>query len=208
MIHDRARGKSRVRSRRRSSRSARRRLGLGRGGFAARALAALVVAAMLGPVTPAHAGVDRVVDFLVPGRAQAREGRIGRAVILGGAAVASASGLVVSTINYDRAVEEYEDARTRYADLGRALARGDVVSYSEITSTWSELERALDRSDSRYTTRRIFVGLVAAVYVANAVDILLAKPVSDDEGVARASDPRWGIDVRGERVGVYRAFRF
>ncbi len=175
------------------------------------AAAGVLALALALPAAPARAGAGRVLDFLVPGRAQAREGRTGRAVLLGGIAVVSVAGLGVTTLNYDRAVEEYEDARTRYRDLGRALSRGEVVAWSDITGTWAQMQSALDRSDSRYTTRTVFVGLVAAVYVANAVELLTAGGGDDggDTGVAQAADaPRWGVDVRGSRVGVYRAFRF
>jgi len=165
----------------------------------------VIVAALLAALAaPAAAGEAPSIwrSILLPGAGQAHQGHYTKAAIFSSAAVVSALGLVVTQINYDRAVERYDNRKAAYLGYGTSLDNGEVVRYADINSTYSDMTDAWNSAEDRQTWRNVFLGALVVTYAANLVDVILSKPDTGEISVPVS------LKVSPDRVMLVREFRF
>ena len=176
----------------------------------ARLLCAVVVATVImasaAPLWALDDTSNFIINVLVPGRGQAQSGHYTKAALLGGAGVASYVGLYATQINYNRSVEEFDRQKATYLGFRSTLSSGGVVSLSEINSTFDSMTEAFDQSESRYTTRNVFIGALAVVYTLNFIDLIRSE---DDTGeLDKSAVPSMSLRVEPDAVMVIRTFSF
>jgi len=164
----------------------------------------LAAALAAGLAAPAAAGEAPSIwrSILLPGAGQAHQGHYTKAAIFSSAAVISAVGLMVSQINYDRAVERYDDQKATYLGYPSSLDNGDVVRYEDITGTYAEMTDAWNSAEDRATWRDVFLGALVVTYAANLVDVILSQPDTGERSVPVS------LEVSADRVMLVREFRF
>jgi len=166
--------------------------------------AGLAAALVLTLAGPASAGDTPSIwrSILLPGAGQAHQGHYTKAAIFSSAAVLSWVGLFVSQINYDRAVERYDDQKATYLGYQTSLDAGTVVRFEDITGTYADMTSTWDSAEHRYTWRNVFIGALTVTYTANLIDIILSKPETGERSAPVS------LDVRADRVMLVREFRF
>jgi hypothetical protein len=123
----------------------------------------VVLAAGLGPVE-ARAGDNVWYSVVVPGWGQVRSGHYGRGSLFLSAELVSLTTLLISDIQYDRAVEQYDDARAAY--LNAAYIGDAVAGYNTMNDKW-------DSAEDLYTIREVALWSAIGVWAVNVVDIIL-----------------------------------
>ncbi len=126
--------------------------------------AVLVFAATSFAAAEGRAGENLWYSVFLPGWGQARAGHYGRSALFAGGEVVSILGLVVSDIQYDRAVEQYDRAKAAY--LGASYVGDAVEQYDIMQDKW-------DDAESLHRYRNIALGTAIGVWVVNIVDIVL-----------------------------------
>ena len=162
---------------------------------------ALVIAVMI----PSQASAVNSAlwrSLLLPGSGQAHMGNYGRAALFAGAAIISATGLLVSQIQYNQSVDKFDDAKADYEQLYSSWNNGEVVSVSAAGFTYDEMTSAQDEADVRLQTRNIFLGALIVTYTLNLVDVLISKPHDPELAM------RYQVDANPRRVLVTRSFGF
>jgi hypothetical protein len=167
------------------------------------AVVAAVATLTLGAAPGWAADWSIVPSLLLPGYGQAKNGHYTKAAIFASVGVAGWVGVFATQINYNRAVEAYDMNKATYAEFEKSLSSGVPVRLSDIESTYNQMSSDYDTADRRYTTRNVFVGVVAITYALNALDILLAEP---DTG--ELEEPAVSLDVNRDRVMVFKTIRF
>ena len=115
-------------------------------------------------------------SVLFPGWGQMRDGRYGKGSLFMGAELILLTGVLMSNIQYDRDVEQYEDVS---ASFRSATYIGDRLYYhQQMVDRWNDA----DRMD---TYRKVLAGAAAGVWIINIVDVMWGedqkvKPVSLD----------------------------
>jgi|GEM_PF-2048219 len=162
------------------------------------------------PVAQARGGLNFAFNVLVPGRGQAQRGRYTRAAILGGGAVAAWAGLMVTQIDYNRAVDEFNAASTTYNGYRNRLSAGEIVAQMDIDDTWTEVNRSFQSADHRYTVRNLFIGGVVLVYALNFVDLLTSETQTGELDAARVAPhaPSWRVNLTPDRFALEKTFHF
>lgn len=111
---------------------------------------------------------DILASALFPGAGQIRSRRFGRGSLFVSLEVVSLVSLLMTDIEYNRAVEQYENARTEYLD---ATYIGDALSsYNEMNKKWDDAEN-LDKY------RKILVGTAVCVWAVSMADIIWGRDV-------------------------------
>jgi hypothetical protein len=141
-----------------------------------------------------------VRSLLLPGTGQAHKGHYTKAVIFGGAAIISATGLFASQIQYNQSVDTFYDQKTTYDALAAELYGGGMVSVEDIDAAYAGMTNANDEAESRLKWRNFFLTTLVATYALNLVDVLVTKP-HDPETALR-------IEASPERVFLTKGFRF
>jgi hypothetical protein len=167
------------------------------------AAAAAVATLTLGAAPGWAADWSIVPSLLLPGYGQAKNGHYTKAAVFASVTVAGWIGLFATQINYNRAVDAYDMNKATYADYERSLAGGMPVRLSDMQGTYNQMSSDFDTADRRYTTRNVFVGVVAITYALNALDILLAEPETGE-----LEEPAMSLDVNRDRVMVFKTIRF
>jgi hypothetical protein len=126
--------------------------------------AVLVFAAAACTAAESRAGENLWYSVFVPGWGQTRAGHYGRGALFAGGEVVSLLALVVSDIQYDRAVEQYDRAKAAY--LGATYIGDAVEQYDIMQEKW-------DSAENLHRYRNIALGAAVAVWVVNIVDIAL-----------------------------------
>lgn len=124
-------------------------------------IAVLALASLAAAAGGARAGENVYYSALFPGWGQTRAGDYGRAVLFAGSEVAALTALVISDIQYDRAVEEYDDARAAY--LGAAYVGDREEQQAIMLAKWDDAENL-----HRY--RNYALGAAIGVWALNVVD--------------------------------------
>ena len=124
-------------------------------------VAVLAIATLAAAAGGARAGENVWYSALFPGWGQTRAGDYGRGVLFAGAEVASLTVLVISDIQYDRAVEQYDRARAAY--LGASYVGDREEQQAIMLAKWDDAE-----SLNRY--RNYALGAAIAVWALNVVD--------------------------------------
>jgi hypothetical protein len=141
-------------------------------------------------------------SMLLPGSGQAHRGNYGRAAIFASTAVASGIGLFITQIHYNRASENYNDAKRNYIALTNQLDRGDLVSYEELTGTYQKMQANFDTADSRYAWRNVFLVTFIGSYALNIVDLLLSDRDTGE------NEPQLSVEFDGESVRLVKSVSF
>ena len=135
-------------------------------------------------------------SMLLPGSGQAEHGNYGRATLFASVAVISGVGLYISQIHYNRAAERYNDFKKTYLGYEDRLARGEIISYSELTSTYNSMQISLDNAESRYAWRNTFLVSLIGCYTLNLVDILISGRSPEEQETGLSFEPtRDGVRV-------------
>jgi len=101
-------------------------------------------------------------SMLFPGWGQIRSGHYGKGALLMGAELVSLVSIVITQVQYNRAVEQYDKAKSLYL---RADYIGDAVdNYNLMLSKWDDAERL-------YGYRKALIGAAVGVYLINIVDM-------------------------------------
>ena len=166
---------------------------------------ALICAAAVPPALAA--GETTVRSILLPGSGQASEGHYGKSAIFAGAAVVTGVGWFLSQVHYKQAVSRYNDLRDIYLGYEGQLQSGTVIPYSTITGTYQDMEEAYNTSGDRKVWRNVFMVSFLVVYTVNLVDILMSEPETGERPPSDAAGSL-GLEMQGDNVLVYKAFRF
>jgi hypothetical protein len=127
-----------------------------------RILAAMLVAAALaGAAANARAGENLWYSVFFPGWGQTRAGHYGRAALFAGGEVVSLVAFVISDVQYDRAVEQYDRAKAAY--LGATYIGDAARQYDVMREKW-------DDAESLHRYRQAALGAAVGVWVVNIVD--------------------------------------
>ena len=92
----------------------------------------LLVAACAAPGWADRGAGYYIPALLLPGYGQSSDGHYTKGAVIAGVAVAGWIGLFATQINYNRAVEQYDIAKSLYLGFGEALSSGTVVQASAI----------------------------------------------------------------------------
>ncbi len=112
----------------------------------------------------AAASEDLLYSVLFPGWGQTRIGHYGRGALFSGGEVVSLVTLVVSDLQYDRTVEQYERAKDSYL---KARYIGDAVEqYRIMNEKWNSAED-LNR------LRNIALGAAIGIWAINIADMII-----------------------------------
>ncbi len=133
-------------------------------------IAVLAVAALAASAGEARAGENVWYSALFPGWGQSRAGDYGRAVLFAGSEVAALTVLVISDVQYDRAVEQYDRARAAY--LGAAYVGDRVEQRAIMLSKW-------DDAEDLHRYRNVALGAAIGVWVVNVADRILFDAKSE-----------------------------
>ena len=159
-------------------------------------------------VPPALASGDTTArSILLPGSGQASEGHYGKAAIFAGAAVVTGIGWFLSQVHYNQSVSRCNDLRELYLGYEQQLQSGTVIPYSTITGTYEDMQEAYNTSDDRKVWRNVFMVSFLVVYSVNLVDVLMSEPETGERPQNDAAGSL-GLEMQGDNVLVYKAFRF
>jgi hypothetical protein len=112
----------------------------------------------------AYGGENLWYSVAVPGWGQVRAAHYGRGSIFLSAELVSLTTLLISDIQYDRSVEQYNRARALYL---HATYIGDAVQeYDQMHAKWNSAERLHD-----YRQTALYAAL--GVWAVNVVDMIL-----------------------------------
>jgi len=157
---------------------------------------------------PALADTPSVArSVLVPGTGQAHQGHYAKAAVFAGAAVVTGVGWFLSQVYYNEAVMRYNDLRDIYVGYPDQAQSGQVIPYSEIQQTEEAMNLAYDRSEDRKVWRNVFMAAFFVTYAVNIADIIMSKPDTGERPDDEAANTV-GFQVSGDKVMVYKSFRF
>lgn len=142
-------------------------------------VAGAMLAATVGPAAAFDSALPR--SLLFPGAGQAHNGRYTKAAIFASAAIASGVGLFFSQVHYGQAVERFDNAKRDYLAFPEQLEAGKTVSFSEIETTYSDMQRAHDDAERRVKWRNVFLGVLITTYTINLIDIIVSEPRTGEE---------------------------
>ncbi len=129
-------------------------------------------------------------SVIFPGWGQMRDGRYGKGTMFMGAELVLLTGVLMSNIQYDRDVEQYEDAA---ASFRNATYIGDKLYYhQQMMDRWDDA----DRMD---TYRKLLAGAAAGVWIINIVDMIW----SEDRRVKPVS-----LDIKEDGFLITKSFSF
>jgi hypothetical protein len=125
-----------------------------------------IILILVGIMSDEACGGENVwCSVFMPGWGQVRAGHYGRASMFIGAEIVSLTALVVTDIQYNRAVDQYERAKVYYE---QATYMGDAVSeYYSMREHW-------DSADDFYGYRRTALYAAIGVWAVNVVDMILS----------------------------------
>ncbi len=111
---------------------------------------------------------DILASALFPGAGQIKCRRFGRGSLFVSLELVSLISLVMTDIQYNRAVEHYEDARSEY--LSATYIEDARSSYREMNNKWNDAENI-----NKY--RKILAGTAVCVWAVSMADIIWGKDV-------------------------------
>jgi len=153
-------------------------------------LVSIILILLTASVAPAAERGDVWYSILFPGLGQIKTGRYGRGSLLLSAEMLSLTALVISNVEYDRAVEQYDRARALYLNADYI---GDArYNYDVMQQKWDDADR-LD------TYRKVFLGTAVGVWVLGAVDMLWG---GDPENMPVS------LEYKGKSFMVTKTFSF
>jgi hypothetical protein len=141
-------------------------------------------------------------SMLLPGSGQAQRGNYGRAALFASAAVVSGVGVFITQIHYNRASENYNDAKRNYIALTNQLDKGDLVSYEELTSTYQSMQDNFDTAENRYKWRNFFLVTLVGSYALNIADLLISGPDTGE------NETGLSFEFDGESVRFVKSVNF
>ena len=141
-------------------------------------------------------------SMLLPGAGQVHRGTYGKATLFAGAAVISGVGLFISQIHYNRSAERYNDFKRTYLEYESRLSRGEIIQYTEITSTYNRMQSNLDDAKSRYAWRNTFLVSLIGCYTLNLIDVLVSGRSAEEQEIGLSIEPTQ------DGVRIVRSVRF
>lgn len=166
----------------------------------------LVVVTLVSAVSvPAFAFDTAVVrSMLLPGTGQAQNGHYTRAAIFATATIISAAGLLASQLQYNRAADNYNDAKRVYLHYPTTLEY-QTVKKSEIDATYATMQEAYDSADTRIAWRNSFLTALIATYALNVIDVIMSEP---DTGEIDTAKTGLSVEMHGTDVRLVKSFSF
>ena len=152
-------------------------------------IAAALIAILLVP-SVAFSGEGMIYSVIYPGWGQIRSEQYGRGILFAGAELVSLVGLFVSDIQYSRAVDDYNAARTSY--LGADYIGDADLYYDRMNEKWDDAERL-------HNYRNAFLYAAIGVWAINIIDMA----IGDDK-----EPPDLSLSVSGGTVFVSKGFAF
>lgn len=153
-------------------------------------LLAVVIVLLMTSSPQADGSGDVWYSVVFPGWGQMRSGRYGRGATFLTLGVVSLTGLFMSEVQYNRAVEDYEIGRANYLN---ATYIGDAVSwYDQMNAKW-------DDAESLHTYRQVFLYSYLGVWAINVIDMLVGP---------EAKQPPITMTVDGDGFYVTKTFTF
>ncbi len=165
-------------------------------------LAAAILVALIAPAQALAVDGALYRSLAIPGSGQAHQGHFPKAAVFAGAAIISAVGLTVASIQYNQSIDRFRQEKREFLALQDQLNAGQIVSINELNGRFDAMNDAFAQADSRIKWRKAFLVSLVSVYTLNVVDVLRSK--QHDPNVAL----RYSVDVDPERVLVTRSFRF
>ena len=153
-------------------------------------LAVIVILVFSTSSLQASGGEGVWYSVLFPGWGQIREGRYGRGALLAGAEIISLTSLVVTNIQYNRRVEQYDRAKAYY--LAADYIGDACENYDLMHERWDDAER-LDKY------RKVLVGAAVSVWAIGVLDMLWGRDVEP---------PPISLEIGKEGFLVTRTFSF
>jgi len=161
----------------------------------------VLVTTMSGPALAFDSAIVR--SLLLPGSGQAQNGNYTRAALFAGAAIVSGAGLFASQLQYNRALDGYNDARRVYLHYPETLET-QTVPQSEIDATYDFMQKSFDDADARIVWRNAFLTALIATYAVNIVDVIVSEPNTGELGPASGMS----VELRGRDVMLMKSFSF
>ncbi len=153
-------------------------------------LVAVVLLIVTSTAADASDSGNVIYSVIFPGWGQIRTGRYGRGALLISAEFISLTALLVSDIQYDRAVEQYERAQAFYLN---AQYIGDAHEYYDtMLEKWDDAEQL-----NKY--RSVLFGTAVGVWAIGIIDMLMGG----DDG-----EPPVTLDVTHDGFTVTKTFSF
>ncbi len=150
----------------------------------------MIFISLLSATAPAAEPENIVYSAIFPGWGQMKEGRYGRGTILMGSEIALLAGVVIANIQYDRSVEQYNNARISFETSSYI---GDAQYYHGI------MEEKWDSADRNDKYRKTLLGAAVGVWSLSMIDMLLGK---DPEEIPIA------LEVADEGFLITKTFSF
>lgn len=146
----------------------------------------LVCSALCLACAEAYAGENMWYSAVVPGWGQLRAGHYGRGSLFLSAELVSLSTLLISDIQYNRAVEQFDRAKASYL---AATYIGDAEYYYHLAhEKWDDAERLNDY-------RHAAIGAAVGVWFVNILDMILFD--EDEEPLLSLEATSGGFLVSG-----------
>lgn len=162
----------------------------------------ILIILLLSLAQPVLADDALLRSILLPGSGQAERGNYGRAALFATAAVATGVGIFISQIHYNRASDDYNDAKRSYLALSDQLDRGDLISYEELNSTYQTMQNSLDTAESRYKWRNFFLVTFIGSYAVNIADLILSGRDTGEKPTGLT------FEFDGESMKIMKSVRF
>jgi len=165
------------------------------------ALVALAGIMIAGPSEAAKLDSSFLRSLLIPGSGQAHNGRFFKAALFASAGIIGGTGVFITQIHYNRAVEKYNDEKAAYIALGKQVDNGNLVSYYDIENTYASMQNSFDQAKRRYKWRNVFLTTLIAGYTLNLVDVIMSGPSPD-------SEPGLSLNVGGDGIRLVKSISF
>jgi hypothetical protein len=133
---------------------------------------------------------DKVKSCVFPGWGQVSTGRYTRGAVMMGTSLVTLGVIGGMTLQYNRHVDSYEDARAGYEQAAYIGEAADY--YAQMTRSWSD-------ADEIYGYRNVALGVLAGMYVWSILDIFIGP---------EASVPPVAMEIRQDGFMLVRTFNF
>lgn len=153
-------------------------------------LVAVVMLIVTSSAADASGSGDVLYSVLFPGWGQIRAGKYGRGALLVSAEIISLTALLMTDIQYDRAVEQYERARAFYLT---AQYIGDAHEY------YDTMHEKWDDAENLHKYRNVLFGAAVGVWAIGIVDMLVGGD---------AEEPPVTLDITHDGFSVTKTFSF
>lgn len=152
--------------------------------------ALLVLATVTVSASPGSCSENIYYSILFPGWGQMKDCRYTRGTLFMSAEIILLTGVLMSNIQYDRDVDQYEDAEISFRNA--TYIEDKLYYHGQMMDRWED-------ADNMNTYRKLLAGAAIGVWVVNIADMVWG----DDQNADMVS-----LDVREDGFLVTKSFSF